>query len=74
MEVDTHELQVRETRNPIWALIPCLEYATCIPEEPKATIYSTCTVTSQDFSKFWGNFFAFILNALIEISQGFKTF
>jgi hypothetical protein len=31
-------------------------------------------VTSQDFIKFCGKFFAFILNALIEISQGFKTF
>jgi hypothetical protein len=31
-------------------------------------------VISQDFIKFWGNFFAFILNALIEFSQGFKTF
>jgi hypothetical protein len=31
-------------------------------------------VTSQDFIKFWGNFFAFVLYALIEISQGFKTF
>jgi hypothetical protein len=31
-------------------------------------------VTSQDFIKFWGFFFAFVLSALIEISQGFKTF
>jgi hypothetical protein len=29
-------------------------------------------VTSQDFIKFWGNFF--ILLVLIEISQGFRTF
>jgi hypothetical protein len=32
------------------------------------------SVTSQDFIKFWGKFFAFVLSALIEISQGFKTF
>jgi hypothetical protein len=25
-------------------------------------------VTSQDFIKFWGNFFAFVLHVLIEIS------
>jgi hypothetical protein len=31
-------------------------------------------VTSQDFIKFWGNFFAFVLYVLIEFSQGFKTF
>jgi hypothetical protein len=31
-------------------------------------------VTSQDFIKFWGKFFAFIFLVLIEISQGFKTF
>jgi hypothetical protein len=31
-------------------------------------------VTSQDFIKFWGNFFAFVLYVLIENLQGFKTF
>jgi hypothetical protein len=31
-------------------------------------------VTSQDFIKFWGKFFVFVLLVLIEISQGFKTF
>jgi hypothetical protein len=32
-------------------------------------------VTSQDFIKFWGNFFfAFVLLEMIEISQGLKTF
>jgi hypothetical protein len=31
-------------------------------------------VTSQDFIKFWGKFFVFVLLMLIEISQGFKTF
>jgi hypothetical protein len=31
-------------------------------------------VTSQEFIKFWGNFFAFVLLVLIEISQEFKTF
>jgi hypothetical protein len=32
------------------------------------------TVTSQDFIKFWGKFFSFILPVLIENSQGFETF
>jgi hypothetical protein len=32
------------------------------------------TVTTQDFIKFWGKFFVFILLVLIENSQGFKTF
>jgi hypothetical protein len=32
------------------------------------------SVTSQDFIKFWGKFFAFILLEMIGISQGFKTF
>jgi hypothetical protein len=36
-----HELRRAGTLT--WALIPCHEYATCIPEGPKATIYSTCT-------------------------------
>jgi hypothetical protein len=31
-------------------------------------------VTSQDFIKFWGKFFAFVLHVLIENSQGIKTF
>jgi hypothetical protein len=31
-------------------------------------------VTSQDFIKFWGKIFIFILLVLIENSQGFKTF
>jgi hypothetical protein len=32
-------------------------------------------LTSQDFIKFWGEFFfAFALYVLIENSQGFKTF
>jgi hypothetical protein len=37
-------------------------------------LYMFLPVTSQDFIKFWGNFFAFVLSALIEISQGFETF
>jgi hypothetical protein len=32
------------------------------------------SVTTQDFIKFWGKFFAFVLLEMIEISQGFKTF
>jgi hypothetical protein len=31
-------------------------------------------VTSQDFIKFWGKFFAFVLSVLIENSQEFKFF
>jgi hypothetical protein len=31
-------------------------------------------VTSQDFIKFWGKFFVFILLVLIGNSQGFKIF
>jgi hypothetical protein len=31
-------------------------------------------VTTQDFVKVWGNFFALVLLEMIEISQGFKTF
>jgi hypothetical protein len=46
------------------------------PEPPISPRHETKTegVTSQDFIKFWGNFFAFIPSALIENSQGFKTF
>jgi hypothetical protein len=32
------------------------------------------SITSQDFTKFWGNFFAFDLLVLIENSQGIKNF
>jgi hypothetical protein len=32
------------------------------------------SVTSQDFIKFWGNFFAFVLLEMIGNSQGFKIF
>jgi hypothetical protein len=31
-------------------------------------------VTTQDFVKFWGKNFAFVLLEMIENSQGFKTF
>jgi hypothetical protein len=31
-------------------------------------------VTSQDFIKFWGKFFALVLLVLIENLHGFKTF
>jgi hypothetical protein len=31
-------------------------------------------VTTQDFIKFWGKFFAFVLLEMIGIPQGFKTF
>jgi hypothetical protein len=36
--------------------------------------WNSRVVTSQDFIKFGGNFFAFVLLELIEISQGFKNF
>jgi hypothetical protein len=32
------------------------------------------SVTSQDFTKFWGEIFAFVLLEMIGISQGFKKF
>jgi hypothetical protein len=32
------------------------------------------SVTSQDFIKFWGKFFAFVLLKMIGNSQGLKTF
>jgi hypothetical protein len=41
---------------------------------PQAESHWRTDVTSQDFIKFWGNFFAFVLSALIEISQGIKIF
>jgi hypothetical protein len=31
-------------------------------------------VTTQDFIKFWGKFFAFVLLEMFGNSQGFKTF
>jgi hypothetical protein len=31
-------------------------------------------VTTQDFIKFWGKFFAFVLLEMIDFSQRFKTF
>jgi aminopeptidase N len=31
-------------------------------------------VTTQDFVKFWGKIFAFVLLEMIGISQGFKNF
>jgi hypothetical protein len=35
---------------------------------------ATGGVTTQDFIKFWGNFFAFVLLEMFGFSQGFKTF
>jgi hypothetical protein len=32
------------------------------------------TVTTQDFNKFWGKIFAFVLLEMIENSQEFKNF
>jgi hypothetical protein len=37
-------------------------------------LYGPDYVTTQDFIKFWGKFFAFVLLEMFEISQGFKTF
>jgi hypothetical protein len=36
--------------------------------------WSLVIVTTQDFIKFWGKFFAFVLLEMIGNSQGFKTF
>jgi hypothetical protein len=43
----------------------------------KVTVCALCvalSVTTQDFVKFWGKFFALVLLEMIEISQGFKFF
>jgi hypothetical protein len=45
----------------------CLPGRATAPGRPEACM----RVTSQDFIKFWGKFFAFILNVLIEKSQDF---
>jgi hypothetical protein len=34
----------------------------------------TSSVMTQDFIKFWGKFFAFVLLEMIGNSQGFKKF
>jgi hypothetical protein len=44
------------------------------PREELTFSQLTSCVTTQDFIKFWGKFFVFILLVLIENSQGFKTF
>jgi hypothetical protein len=36
--------------------------------------FELIVVTTQDFIKFWGKIFAFILYVLIGNSQGFNTF
>jgi hypothetical protein len=41
---------------------------------PLENCYFDVTVTTQDFIKFWGIFFAFVMLEMIEFSQGFKTF
>jgi hypothetical protein len=43
-------------------------------ESRLANSMSADAVTSQEFNNFWGNFFAFVLLEMIEISQEFKTF
>jgi hypothetical protein len=42
--------------------------------KPRRRSRDNLRVTSQDFIKFWGKFFAFVLHVLIENSQGIKTF
>jgi hypothetical protein len=37
-------------------------------------VSATSNVTTQDFIKFWGKFFAFVLLEMIGNSQGIKTF
>jgi hypothetical protein len=39
-----------------------------------SVLASKFDVTTQDFVKFWGKLFAFVLLEMIGISQGFKTF
>jgi hypothetical protein len=41
---------------------------------PMSEPHDGLLVTSQDFIKFWGKFFAFVLLELIGNSQGFKPF
>jgi hypothetical protein len=38
------------------------------------TLKNIDAVTTQDFIKFWGNFFAFILLEMIEIHRDLKLF
>jgi hypothetical protein len=45
-----------------------------LPKKQGAKIWVWIHVTSQDFIKFWGNFFAFISYVLIENSQRIKNF
>jgi hypothetical protein len=40
---------------------------------PPSLVQQVC-VTTQDFIKFWGKIFAFVLLEMIGISQGFKIF
>jgi hypothetical protein len=43
-------------------------------QELTFSFFLSFSVTTQDFIKFWGKIFAFVLLEMIEISQGFKTF
>jgi hypothetical protein len=45
-----------------------------VPDTPPDVPSSSSSVTTQDFIKFWGKIFVFILLVLIENSQGFETF
>jgi hypothetical protein len=59
---------------------PILVDAESLLQDPKAMRVQflmhvpTFPVTTQDFIKFWGKIFAFVLLEMIGISQGFKTF
>jgi hypothetical protein len=45
-----------------------------LPENRRGDEEEPLVVTSQDFIKFWGKNFVFVLLEMIEISQGFKNF
>jgi hypothetical protein len=45
-----------------------------IPRHSFASFTYWSIVTTQDFIKFWGKIFVFVLLEMIEFSQGFKTF
>jgi hypothetical protein len=54
----------------------CFDPSNRFPQASSTSIFFECglLVTTQDFVRFWGKIFAFVLLEMIEISQGFKTF
>jgi hypothetical protein len=43
-------------------------------KKKEVPVFEGYLVTTQDFIKFWGKIFVFVLLEMIRISQGFKTF